>query len=87
MESQRKPNEYYVGAINRVGDDPFGDNEYYGSSYFVDPRGQMVGDPASDTADEVIVRDLDMDLIEEVRQTWAFYRDRRPDMYGSLTED
>jgi N-carbamoylputrescine amidase len=80
-------NEYYVGAINRVGDDPFGDNDYYGSSYFADPRGQMVGDAASDTADEVIVRDLDMDLIEDVRQTWAFYRDRRPDMYGPLVED
>jgi beta-ureidopropionase len=45
-----------------------------------------VGEAASDTADEVIVRDLDMDLIEEVRQQWAFYRDRRPDAYGPLVE-
>jgi beta-ureidopropionase len=79
-------NEYFIGAINRVGKEPLGDNDFYGSSYFVDPRGQTVGEAASDTADEVIVRDLDLDLIEEVRQQWAFYRDRRPDAYGPLVE-
>ncbi len=79
-------NEYFIGAINRVGTEPLGDNDFYGSTYFVDPRGQKVGDPASDTEDEVIVRDLDMDMVEEVRQQWAFYRDRRPDAYGPLVE-
>jgi N-carbamoylputrescine amidase len=79
-------NEYFIGAINRVGKEPLGDNDFYGSSYFVDPRGQTVGEPASDTKDEVVVRDLDMDLIEEVRQQWAFYRDRRPDAYSPLVE-
>jgi N-carbamoylputrescine amidase len=79
-------NEVYIGAINRVGVEPLGDNDFYGSSYFVDPRGQMVGDVGSETDDEVIVRDLDMDMVEEVRQQWAFYRDRRPDAYESLVE-
>jgi N-carbamoylputrescine amidase len=79
-------NEYFVGAINRVGTEPLGDNDFYGSTYFVDPRGQKVGDAASDTEDEVIVRDLDLDMVEEVRQQWAFYRDRRPDAYGPLVE-
>ncbi|MGI9092290.1 MAG: nitrilase-related carbon-nitrogen hydrolase [Mycobacteriales bacterium] len=78
-------NEYYVGAINRVGIEPLGDDDFYGQSYFVDPRGQFVGDVASDTADEVLVRDLDMDLLREVRHTWQFYRDRRPDSYDALT--
>ncbi len=77
-------NEYFIGAINRVGKEPFGDNDFYGSSYFVDPRGQMVGESASDTDEELVVRDLDLDMIEEVRQQWAFYRDRRPDAYGDL---
>ena len=77
-------NEYFVGAINRVGVEPLGDNEFYGQSYFVDPRGQIVGDVASDTEEEVVVRDLNMDLITEVRNLWAFYRDRRPDTYQSL---
>jgi N-carbamoylputrescine amidase len=79
-------NEVYIGAINRVGKEPLGDNDFYGSSYFVNPRGQIVGEAAGDKKDEVIVRDLDLDLIEEVRQQWAFYRDRRPDAYGPLVE-
>jgi N-carbamoylputrescine amidase len=77
-------NEYFVGAINRVGVEDLGDNNFYGSSYFVDPRGQKVGDAASDSEDEVIVRDLDMNVLREVRHTWAFYRDRRPDSYDAL---
>jgi N-carbamoylputrescine amidase len=79
-------NEYFVAAINRVGVEEYGDNDFYGTSYFVDPRGQFVGDVASDKEEELVVRDLDMSKIEEVRQQWAFYRDRRPDAYGPLTE-
>ncbi|MGW2400043.1 nitrilase-related carbon-nitrogen hydrolase [Kitasatospora sp. NPDC001664] len=79
-------NEYFVAAINRVGTEEYGDNDFYGTSYFVDPRGQFVGDVASDKDEELVVRDLDMGLIEQVRQQWAFYRDRRPDAYGPLTE-
>ncbi|MEU1282806.1 nitrilase-related carbon-nitrogen hydrolase [Kitasatospora sp. NPDC005856] len=79
-------NEYFVAAINRVGTEEYGDNDFYGTSYFVDPRGQFVGDVASDKEEELVVRDLDLDLIEQVRQQWAFYRDRRPDAYGPLAE-
>ena len=77
-------NEYFIGAINRVGKESLGDNDFYGSSYFVDPRGQIVGDSASDGKEELVIRDLDLDMIDEVRQQWAFYRDRRPDAYGDL---
>ena len=77
-------NEYFVAAINRVGTEPFGDNDFYGSSYFCDPRGQVIDDPASDTDEELLVRDLDLDMVDQVRTTWAFYRDRRPDAYGDL---
>jgi N-carbamoylputrescine amidase len=79
-------NEYYIGAINRVGVEPLGDNDFYGQSYFVDPRGQLVGNTAGDKGDEVIVRDLDMDKLTEVRDLWQFYRDRRPDAYEGLTK-
>ncbi len=79
-------NEYFVGTINRVGTEPLGDDDFYGQSYFVDPRGQMVGDVASDSADEIIVRDLDLGMIDEVRKIWPFYRDRRPDSYSPVTE-
>jgi len=79
-------NMYYVGAINRVGVETLGDNDFYGSSYFADPRGQFVEGQASDQKAELVIRDLDLDIIEEVRNGWAFYRDRRPDTYAPLTE-
>ena len=78
-------NMYFVGAINRVGVEPLGDNDFYGTSYFASPRGQFVDGTASDQTEELVVRDLDLDQIEEVRSQWAFYRDRRPDLYGDLT--
>ena len=78
-------NEYFVGAINRVGSEDLEDTDYYGSSYFASPRGEIIGGTGSDTADDVIVRDLDLDLIEEVRHHWAFYRDRRPETYHQIS--
>ncbi|MBA2543438.1 MAG: acyltransferase [Deltaproteobacteria bacterium] len=80
-------NGYYVGAINRVGTEaPWNIGEFYGQSYFVNPRGQIIAQAARDK-DELVVAELDLDMIEEVRRTWQFYRDRRPDAYGDLTED
>ena len=79
-------NMYFVGAINRIGKEELGDNDFYGTSYFADPRGQFVDGTASDREEELLVRDLDLDLIEEVRAQWAFYRDRRPDTYDSITD-
>ena len=78
-------NGYYVGTINRVGiEKDIGDDDFYGQSYFVDPRGQFIGDLGSAHDEELIVRDMDLDKIQEVRQTWQFFRDRRPDAYGDL---
>ncbi|HEY5933310.1 MAG TPA: nitrilase-related carbon-nitrogen hydrolase [Kofleriaceae bacterium] len=80
-------NGYFVGAINRVGTEaPWNIGKFYGNSYFVDPRGQIIA-CGSEDKDEVIVAELDLDMIEEVRRTWQFFRDRRPDSYGDLTED
>ena len=78
-------NGYFVGAINRVGvEQPWEIGEFYGSSYFCDPRGQIIAQGSRDK-DELIVADLDLDQIAEVRATWQFYRDRRPDTYEGLT--
>ena len=78
-------NGYFLGAINRVGvEQPWEIGEFYGSSYFCNPRGQIVVQGSRDR-DEVIVADLDLDEIAEVRNNWQFYRDRRPDTYGGLT--
>ncbi len=79
-------NMYYVGAINRVGIEDLGDNDFYGSSYFANPHGEFVGDLASDTDAELVIRDLDLNMIENTRHKWAFYRDRRPEAYGPLVE-
>lgn len=84
--SSAAANMYFVGAINRIGQEPLGDNDFYGTSYFANPRGQFVGDPASDTEAELVVRDLDLSMIKEVRDQWAFYRDRRPDMYVGIAK-
>src|SRR3569623_1692075 len=80
-------NGYFVGAINRVGTEaPWNIGMFYGNSYFCDPRGQILA-CASEDKYELVTATLEMDMIEEVRRTWQFFRDRRPDSYGILTED
>ena len=80
-------NGYFVGAINRVGTEaPWNIGEFYGQSYFCDPRGQILAE-GSRAEDELVVADLDMDKIREVRNTWQFFRDRRPDLYGPIVAD
>jgi N-carbamoylputrescine amidase len=80
-------NEYFIGAINRVGiEADLGDDDFYGTSYFVDPEGKFVGEVGDAHAPELLVRDLDLDLLTEVRDRWAFYRDRRPDQYETLVK-
>lgn len=77
-------NGYFVGAINRVGiEKPWEIGEFYGQSYFADPRGQIIAQASRDQ-DELLVHDLDLEQIEEIRNLWQFYRDRRPDMYADL---
>jgi beta-ureidopropionase len=79
-------NGYFIGAINRVGTEaPWNIGEFYGSSYFCDPRGQIFAQASRDK-DEVLTADLDLDMIGEVRKTWQFFRDRRPDMYDDLVK-
>jgi N-carbamoylputrescine amidase len=79
-------NGYYVGAINRVGTEaPWNIGNFYGSSYFVNPRGKIVAQASGDR-DELLVADLDMDMVREVRDQWQFFRDRRPESYGPLAD-
>jgi N-carbamoylputrescine amidase len=77
-------NGYFIAAINRVGTEaPWNIGEFYGSSYFCNPRGKIIAEASRDK-DEVLTADLNLDEIAEVRRTWQFYRDRRPDLYGPL---
>jgi N-carbamoylputrescine amidase len=78
-------NAYFVGAINRVGyEAPWNIGEFYGQSYFCDPRGQFVAQASRDKT-ELITAELNLDKIREVRNVWQFFRDRRPETYGALT--
>jgi N-carbamoylputrescine amidase len=80
-------NGYFVGAINRVGHElPWDIGEFYGQSYFCDPRGQIIAQAPRDE-DAVVVADLNLDLIREVRNTWQFFRDRRPESYSQLVAE
>lgn len=79
-------NQYFVGAINRPGvEDPWRNGEFYGQSYFCDPRGQMLA-TGKRVEDDIVIADLDFDLIREVRNKWQFFRDRRPETYGAITQ-
>lgn len=79
-------NGYFIAAINRVGTEaPWNIGEFYGSSYFCDPRGQIFAQASRDK-DEVLTADLDLEMISLVRKTWQFFRDRRPDMYDVLVK-
>ena len=80
-------NEYFIGAINRVGIEHLGDNDFYGTSYFVDPEGKFVGERR---------RRRTSPSCSSATSTWTcsprsatagqFYRDRRPDAYDDLTD-
>ena len=79
-------NGYFMGCINRVGTEaPWNIGTFYGSSYFVDPRGQIFKQ-ASEDKDELLIAEFDLEMIEEVRSVWQFYRDRRPETYGPMTD-
>jgi N-carbamoylputrescine amidase len=78
-------NGYFVGALNRVGvEAPWNIGKFYGSSYFVDPRGNFLAEAGEE--DALVVAEMDLDMIDEVRGTWQFFRDRRPETYKELLE-
>ncbi len=79
-------NGYYMGCINRVGTEaPWNIGKFYGTSYFVNPRGETIAQ-ASEDNDELLVSDLDLSMIDQVRGVWQFYRDRRPEAYGEIVQ-
>ncbi len=78
-------NAYFVGTINRVGmEGPWNLGRFYGSSYFVDPHGKIFAQACEDK-DELLVADLDLDQVEEAREAWQWYHERRPELYAGLS--
>lgn len=88
LQAHAIDNIYYIGGLNRVGKDR-GEagsptQEYYGSSFFADPKGKIMSQ-ASDNEDEIIYAEIDLGMMEDLRNTWGFFRDRRPDAYAGLS--
>ncbi len=79
-------NGCYIGAVNRVGTEaPWSIGRFYGSAYFVDPRGQIIAKASTDQ-DQLLTAEMDFDKVREVRNLWQFFRDRRPETYDPLTQ-
>ena len=79
-------NGCYIGTVNRVGTEaPWNIGRFYGSAYFVDPRGKIIA-KASEDKDELLIADMDLAVLRDVRNTWQFFRDRRPETYQGLTQ-
>jgi N-carbamoylputrescine amidase len=74
-------NGMFVAGVNRVGTERA--SEYYGRSLFVDPIGQVIAQAGD--KEEVLVADLDLARVDEVRRVWPFFRDRRPEAYTDVS--
>jgi N-carbamoylputrescine amidase len=90
MQGHAVSNVIPVVGANRTGfeawpDYPNGGQLFYGSSFIADHRGDLVA--AFGREDEgVLTAAFDLDFLATHRAAWGFFRDRRPDLYGALTE-
>ena len=82
-------NGVYLAAVNRVGLERPSDGgagiEFWGSSFLCDPQGVIVAEAPVDRED-ILIGEVDLDRIENVRRNWPFLRDRRIDAYGEIVE-
>jgi N-carbamoylputrescine amidase len=76
-------NQVFIAVVNRIGVE--GKMEFFGRSFVSDPRGKIVA-RAKEGEEELLVVELDLDLIEQSRQALPFLRDRRPEVYGLLSD-
>jgi N-carbamoylputrescine amidase len=81
-------NGLYVAAVNLVGHEaPEGGGagiEFWGSSFVCDPQGVLLAE-ASPDREEILLAEVDLDRLEDIRRNWPFLRDRRIDAYGGIT--
>ena len=79
-----------VVAVNRVGFEPDPSQQtpginFWGSSFVAGPQGELLF-RANDTEEQRAIVDVDLAHSEQVRRWWPFFRDRRIDEYGGLTQ-
>ena len=89
MKGHAVANGVYVAAANRIGLEKYLPNtsgiEFWGSSFIAGPQGEILAQ-ASHDKEEILIAEVDLDLQENVRQNWPFFRDRRIDAFGDITK-
>jgi N-carbamoylputrescine amidase len=76
-------NGCYLAAVNRSG--THDGTEFWGRSFVANPYGEIIAKASTDR-EEILLQDIDLTLVEEFRRIWPFFRDRRIDAYGDLTQ-
>ena len=89
MKGHAVANGVYVAAANRIGLEKYLPNtdglEFWGASFIAGPQGEILAQ-ASHDKEEILIAEVDLDLQENVRQNWPFFRDRRIDAFGDITK-
>jgi N-carbamoylputrescine amidase len=88
MQGHAVSNVIPVVGANRIGFEPWdgypnGGQQFYGSSFIADHRGDLVGDLGRDE-EGIAIAGFDLDFLATHRAAWGFFRDRRPELYGAL---
>jgi len=86
-------NGVYVAVVNRVGFEtgdirgksaPGAGLEFWGGSFLCDPFGRVIAEASHDT-EEILLGEVDLRALEDIRRNWPFLRDRRIDSYAGIT--
>ena len=89
MKGHAVANGVYVAAANHIGLEQYVPGtdgiQFWGASFIAGPQGEILAQ-ASHDKEEILIASVDLDLQENVRQNWPFFRDRRIDMYGAITK-
>lgn len=89
MRGHAVANGIFVAAANRIGLEKYLPNtdglEFWGASFIVGPQGEILA-KASHDKEEILMAEVDLDLQENVRQNWPFFRDRRIDAFQDITK-
>ena len=89
MKGHAVANGIYVAAANRTGLEKYVPGtkgiQFWGASFIAGPQGEILAQ-ASHDKEEILLAEVDLDLLDNVRQNWPFFRDRRIDEYGEITK-
>lgn len=76
-------NNVFILRVNRAGKEER--QNFYGRSFCVNPFGELIAAPAG-ANDAILFSELDLNEVEETRDLWTFFKDRRPELYGELSK-